>query len=88
MFFTIQQTSLYDSALNFINTNQAIRNEVGTVNSIFFVPLGGMSLTTSSEGSSGQADLHFVVKGSKKYIDLNLLMYKDFNTNWEIEINK
>jgi hypothetical protein len=47
-----------------------------------------MSMTTNSQGSAGQADLHFIVKGSKKYTDLNLLMNKDFDTDWQIEINK
>lgn len=86
LFFVMPQTSSYKSALNFINTNQSIRNEVGTVNGIFLIPLGSIAMTTNEQGSARQADLQFVVKGSKKYIDLNLLMIKDLNTNWEIEI--
>jgi hypothetical protein len=41
-----------------------------------------------TEGSAGQADLHFIGKGSKKYADLNLLMNKDFDTDWQIEVGR
>jgi hypothetical protein len=88
LFFVIQQTSAFDSAVNFIKTNQAIQSKVGSINSVFLVPIGSISITTSSQGSAGQADLHFVVKGSKRYIDLNLLMNKDFKTSWQIEISE
>jgi hypothetical protein len=87
LFFATQQTTAFESATNFIKTNPEIKAKVGTVTNIFLVPLGGMSMTTSSQGSAGQADLNFIVKGSKKYIDLNLLLNKDFGTNWQIEIN-
>ncbi|MCX6317156.1 MAG: hypothetical protein NTW29_07685 [Bacteroidetes bacterium] len=45
-------------------------------------------MSESSQGTSGSADLHFVVKGSKKYIDLNLLLKKDVETDWNIQINE
>jgi len=86
LFFATQQTSAYDSAVNFIKSNPEIQSNVGTVNSVFLVPLGSVSMTTNSQGMAGQADLQFIVKGSKKYMDLNLLMYKDFNTDWQIEV--
>jgi len=88
LFFEIPQMSAYHSAVNFIRTSPAIRNNVGTVNSIFLVPLGGFSMTTDSQGNAGQADLHFIVKGSKKYADLNLLMNKDFDTDWQIAVEE
>jgi len=88
LFFATQQTTAFESATNFIKTNPEIKAKVGTVKNIFLVPLGGMSMTTSSQGSAGQADLNFIVKGSEKYIDLNLLLNKDFETDWQVEIHK
>ncbi len=88
LFFAIQQTSAYESAANFIKTNQEIRNKVGIVKGIFLVPFGAISMTTNSQGSTGQADLHFIVKGSEKYLDLNLLMNKETEAEWQIEINE
>ena len=86
LFFATKQTSAYNSAINFIKTDPGIASKVGKVKSIFLEPFGGMSMTTGSQGTAGQADLHFIVKGAKKYIDLNLLLYKEFETDWKIEI--
>jgi len=88
LFFAVQQTTAFESAVKFIKSSQTIQTKVGTANSVFLVPLGGMGMSTSSQGSAGQADLHFVVKGSKKYIDLHLLMNKNFETDWQIEISE
>ena len=88
LFFVTQQTSAFENAVSFIKSNSEIQEKVGTVNSVFLVPIGGMSMTTGKQGTAGNADLHFTVKGSKKFLDLNLLMSKDFETDWEIEIKK
>lgn len=86
LFFAIPQTSAFDSAVHYIKTSPEIQRKTGTVNSVFLVPLGGFSVSTGSQGTAGQADLHFIVKGSAKYIDLNLLLNKDFSTDWQIEV--
>ncbi|MES2848268.1 MAG: hypothetical protein V4685_04395 [Bacteroidota bacterium] len=88
LFFATQQTTAFDSAVNFIKTSKAIQTKAGVVNSVFLVPLGGLRMSTSSQGSAGQANLNFIVKGSEKYIDLNLLMNKDVETDWQIKISE
>lgn len=85
--FAIPQTSAFDKAFSYIKLNQGLLNEVGTVKSVFLVPIGSFSMKGNDQGTTGQADLYFIVKGSKKYVDLNLLMAKDFDTDWIIEIN-
>lgn len=86
LFFATKQTSAYDSAVNFIKTDPEVQNRVGTVNSVFLVPFGSLSMATDSKGTAGRADLHFIVKGSKKFEDLNLLMNKDFDQDWQISV--
>lgn len=88
LFFVVQQTTAFERAISFIKTDSDIGYNVGTVKGVFLVPIGGMSITENSKGSAGQADLHFIVKGSEKYIDLNLIMTKDFETDWQIEMNR
>jgi hypothetical protein len=63
-----------------------VQKSVGPVTSVFLVPFGGFAMTTTSDGTAGQADLHFIVKGAETYEDLNLLMDKDFTTDWQIEV--
>ena len=45
-------------------------------------------MSSGPEGSQGEGDLNFVVKGSKKYIDLNLVMSKELGADWKIGINR
>ena len=88
LFFAIPQTDIYTSALNFVKQDKLVRDEVGDIKSVFFVPFGGFSMSSGPEGSKGDADIYFVVKGSKKYVDLNLLMNKEMDTDWKILINR
>lgn len=86
LFFAIQQTSAYDAAVRFIKTNPEMLRESGAVRGVFLVPFGGMAMSTNAKGSSGEADLYFIVKGAKKYTDLHLVMGKDFDTEWQIAV--
>lgn len=88
LFFVIRETTAYKKAVEYIKTNGSIQAYVGTINGIFLEPYGSIQMSESSQGTSGSADLHFVVKGSKKYIDLNLLLKKDVETDWNIQINE
>ncbi len=82
----IPRTSAYQAAVEFIKADEKTISKVGQVKSIFLQQQGSMAMSSSSEGDAGQADLYFVVKGTKKYMDINILMVKDFTTNWKIEI--
>jgi hypothetical protein len=84
LFFVMQQTSAFDNATKFIKKTKKIQTEIGIINNVSIIPFGGVEMSTNSKGSAGQADLYFIVKGSKKYIDLNLVMNKDFETEWQI----
>jgi hypothetical protein len=86
LFFVVPQTLAYGKAVDFIKLNPEIQEKIGPVKSVIIIPLGQYSISENQYGSSGQADLHFIVKGSKKYTDLNLLMRKDFNTDWQIKM--
>lgn len=88
MFFVVPQTTAFDRAVSFIKSNPTIQNNVGTVKNVFLVPLGRISMKTGPQGSAGEADLHFIIKGSKKFMDINLLMSKGFETDWQIEISR
>jgi hypothetical protein len=84
IFLVTLQTDAYKSAKEFLMTDKTIANEVGNVNDIFLVPVGGMSISSSSEGQSGEADLNFIVKGENKFKDINLKLQKELKTDWTI----
>lgn len=84
IFIVTPQTDAYKFAKQFLMTDKAISNELGEVYAIFLVPVGGMAMSSSSAGQTGQADLNFVVKGKNKFKDINLQLTKEFDTNWTI----
>ncbi len=88
MFFVIPQTEVYTEAEKFIRRDGEITQKTGEVKSIMLIPYGGIGMTTGRNGSAGEADLHFIVKGGKKFIDLHLYMSKTFETEWKITIMK
>lgn len=88
LFFIPRQTSVYGQIITFIKTSPDIQSQVGTVNGIFMVPVGSIAMSSDSSGTVGQGDLYFVIKGSEKYIDLNLLINKEYDTDWQFVINE
>ncbi|SFM79644.1 hypothetical protein SAMN05428949_0824 [Chitinophaga sp. YR627] len=88
LFFVIPHTEFYENAKSYIMTNPGIEQQTGPVNDIFLLPYGAISSRSNSAGTTGQADLHFVVKGRDKYIDLNLLMGKETGSDWQIVVRE
>ena len=84
IFIVTPQTKAYRSAKQFLMTDKTIANEVGEVYNIFLVPVGGLAMSSSSAGQTGQADLNFIIKGKNKFKDINLQLTKELETNWTI----
>ena len=84
LFFATPHTDAYSKAVSAIRNNPAIQAETGAVKSIFLKPVGNISVAQKGEASTGEADLYFIIKGDKKYIDFNLSLVKQESTDWEI----
>lgn len=84
IFFATPQTDAYKTAKEYIKTDKSISGEVGEVIGIVLLPYGGISVSSSSQGEQGQADLNFIVKGTKKFKDYNLQVEKNLDTKWTV----
>lgn len=84
LFFVVPQTNAYQAAKQFLLTDSNVEKELGKVNDLFLLPAGAMSVKSGAEGESGQAELHFIVKGSAKFKDISLLLEKELTTGWTI----
>lgn len=82
----LPQTEIYKSAVAFMKKDPRIQQEVGTINGVFVIPSGNVAVSESAGNTTGQADLHFIIKGAEKYTELNLQMYKEAASDWIIEI--
>lgn len=85
LLFVFPKTDAYKSAKSFVENNEEIKQEIGDVMGITIKPYGGISMQTKNGVGSGTANLELIVKGSKKFIDLSLLVIKEPDTDWTVE---
>lgn len=78
------QLDAYKIAKQYLQTDKSVTSEVGEVTNIMLIPMGGFSSQTSSAGTTGQADLNFIVKGKEKFKDYNIQVVKQENSDWTI----
>ena len=50
--------------------------------------VGGISMSSSSEGQTGQVELNSIVKVKNKFKDINLQLKKELDTNWTIIVTR
>lgn len=75
----------YKQAISFINTNKKIENELGKVVGYSILPEGSFQKSIDENGSSGIAQFSFIIKGEKKYKEVEFVIEKQYNkTNWEV----
>jgi len=84
LFVVTPQLNAYKIARQYLQTDKSVTSEVGEVTSIMLIPMGGFSSSTSSVGTTGQADLNFIVKGKTKFKDYNIQVMKEANSDWTI----
>jgi len=86
MFTIIVNTSAYSAIKKFIYNNDQLRSEVGNIKGISIVPVGGIGGSSGEAGETGEGEINLIVKGDKKYKDLTLHVFKEIQTDWQIEI--
>lgn len=84
LLFVIPQLDAYKIARQYFQTDKSVESEVGEVTSIILIPIGGFSSSTNSAGTTGEADLNFIVKGKTKFKDYNIQVVKEENSDWKI----
>jgi len=80
----IPQLGAYQIAKHYLQTDKSVSDEIGEVNSIILIPMGGYSKSIASTGETGNADLNFIVKGKEKFKDYNIQVVKNENSDWTI----
>lgn len=78
------QTDAYENAIRFIKTNKEIEAVAGPVRSISLVPQGSIHIQSKGDHQTGQAEFHFIVKGSKKFMDVSMYLTKEPDREWQV----
>ncbi len=80
----VYNSDAYRVAREFVYNDQAIKVETGGVKGISLVPYGTISSATVEDGEAGNAEIHLVIKGDKKYIDILIFLVKQKDGQWKI----
>lgn len=80
----VPQTNAFKVAKSFLAGDEGLRNEIGEVKTCSFIPLGSMEVSTNREGSSGNAQMLFIVKGERKFREVRVYLQKSPGTEWYV----
>lgn len=85
VFFVIApSTSAYEAAVKYLKEDSNLQKAVGVVDEVSLVPKGSMQMSSSNNSQSGSATFHFIVKGSKKYMDVAIALEKSPASEWTV----
>ncbi|GGA86900.1 hypothetical protein [Puia dinghuensis] len=73
------------TAKNYILTNDSLKREMGDIRGFGFTYSGGMEVSSDQGGEEGSADISLIVKGSKKFRDLEVYVVKEKGGDWKVE---
>lgn len=69
-------TDAYSVAKVYIQGNEQLNNEIGSVQGFWLMPMGGVEKTTDSNGTYGSATINLIVKGQRKFRDVTVYVVK------------
>jgi Na+/phosphate symporter len=82
--FTLKKSEPYNVVIEYLKTDQPIREEVGEVHSFGLIPTGAVSSVTTNGAESGVADLSLTVEGRLKNKDVEVHLEKTPGTSWTV----
>ena len=81
----LMNSSLFAAGKNDLLADKDLQSETGKILSVTPMPYGtSIQLVSSKEGESGVADFWVLVKGEKKFMDIELTMVKDHSSIWRM----
>ena len=81
---TIPNTDACKAGVAYIKQDPGIRAEVGDISQVVPVPFGSLQMSSNHNGTTGQAELSFIIKGQKKYKDITLALVKESGSDWQV----
>ncbi|WP_210520555.1 Coa1/Tim21 domain-containing protein [Hymenobacter terricola] len=75
----------FETASNYLKTNDRIRSEIGPVKGVILFSEGEINTATNLKGEQGEGVLNLVVKGSNKYKHYEMHLVKKYEENaWQV----
>ncbi|MFN8305198.1 MAG: hypothetical protein U0T79_00365 [Ferruginibacter sp.] len=65
-----------------LQNDPELRAELGTIQGFSLMPMGGLSVTSSSGGDAGYGNFRVIVKGERRYKMLEVVVSKTVDSPW------
>ncbi len=75
----------YSISKKYAASNDDIKSVTGEIQGFSILGMGGIKTETSNGISSGNAEINFTIKGSKKFIDTTMWLYINEEGEWVID---
>ncbi len=82
--FMMKTSDAYETATDFLRSDEEIKKEIGTIKGFGLIPTGGVSTTSINGSESGRAEFNLTVRGTKKYKDITVSLVKTPETGWRV----
>jgi len=73
------------AAKTYVLNSDSLKREIGDIRGFGFTYSGGIEVSTDAAGETGTANISLIVKGSKKFRELNVYVLKENNRGWEVQ---
>lgn len=82
--FELKTSDAYQAAIEYLKTDDQVKNLVGDVKGFGLFPTGAIQSTTVNGTESGNANFRITIKGTKKYKDVTITVEKGPETFWQV----
>lgn len=74
--FSFKNSEPYQTAIDYLNTNEEIKNEIGQIKGLGLIPSGSIQEFSSNGVESGVATFYITILGNKKFKDVEITLKK------------
>lgn len=80
-------TNAYTASVAALQHHSKLQQEIGPLQRVSIKPMGHIAVQTSEAGEVGDAELHLIAKGSRKFKDIRLLVSKELDDSvWKVRV--
>lgn len=85
LLIVVPRTDAYSAATGYVMHNDSLRREVGGIRGFGMNMGGSISVSSSNGAETGNAEIHLIVKGDKKFKDMKIGLEKASEASgWQI----
>ena len=81
----IGNSNALSAAKTYVLNSDSLKNEIGDIREFGITYTGGIEISSDSAGEDGTANISLIIKGSKKFKELDFYVVKEKKQNWEVK---